>query len=78
MNKLTSVLAAIALAATSSTSTSAAVEETTDKRTAHRAAASKRNADKTRIPAREAKSHAGQDEPHALKARVLLEEDQKK
>jgi Ni/Co efflux regulator RcnB len=59
MNKFTSVLAAIALAATSNASS--AVEETTDKRNAHRAQALKQHTvDKAKTPAKEAKTRSAQ------------------
>lgn len=59
MNKFTSVLAAIALAATSSTSSS--VEETTEKRNAHRAQALKQHkTDKAKTPTKEAKARSAQ------------------
>jgi hypothetical protein len=59
MNKFTSVLAAIALAATSSANS--AVEETTDKRNAHRAQALKQHTvDKVNTPAKEAKARSAQ------------------
>jgi hypothetical protein len=59
MDKFTSVLAAIALAATSSTSS--AIEETTEKRNAHRAQALKQHtADKAKTPAKEAKARSAE------------------
>jgi Ni/Co efflux regulator RcnB len=54
MNKFASVLAAIALAATSSASS--AVEETTDKRNAHRTQASKHHSDAMKTYTREGKA----------------------
>lgn len=72
MHKLTSVLAAIALAATSSASP--AVEETTDKRNAHRAHASK----VTEVPSGKAKAHTERHGTHAQKARLDAKKDQKK
>jgi Ni/Co efflux regulator RcnB len=54
MNKFASVLAAIALAATSSASS--AVEETTDKRNAHRTQASKHHTDAMKTYTREGKA----------------------
>jgi hypothetical protein len=64
MNKFASVLTAIALAATSGASS--AVEETTDKRNAHRTQASKHYTDATNhIP--------GKPKPTLLRNRTRLE-----
>lgn len=76
MNKLTSVLAAIALAATSSASP--AMEETDDKRNAHRTHISKERVDKAKAPSRDAKAHTERHEAHAQKAGLDAEKDQKK
>ncbi len=76
MHKLTSVLAAIALAATSSASP--AVEETTDKRNAHRAHASKEHVEKTEIPSGKAKAHAERHGTHAPNTRLDAKKDRKK
>ncbi|MDE2365524.1 MAG: hypothetical protein KGM95_01165 [Betaproteobacteria bacterium] len=76
MNKFTSVLAAIALAATSSASP--AVEETDDKRNAHRTHTSKEHVDKAKTPSGEAVAHAERHGAHAQKAGLNAEKDQKK
>jgi hypothetical protein len=60
MNKFASVLAAIALAATSGASSAA--EETTDKRNAHRAQASKHHTDTTKTYTRAGKAGPAQEQ----------------
>ena len=75
MNKFASVLAAIALAATSGASS--AVEETTDKRNAHRTQASKHHANTTKTYAREAKANPVQEQDEIRKAELIPEKDRK-
>ena len=79
MNKFASVLAAIALAATSGASS--AVEETTDKRNAHRTQAPKHHANTMRTYTREAKANPVQEQDEIRdeirKAESIPEKDRK-
>lgn len=75
MNKFASVLAAIGLAATSGASS--AVEETTDKRNAHRTQASKHHTDATKTYSREGKANPAQEQDETRKAEVIPKKDRK-
>jgi hypothetical protein len=75
MNRFASVLAAIALAATSGASS--AVEETTDKRNAHRTQASKHLMDAAKTYSREVKAHPVQEQDETRNAEVIPKKDRK-